>query len=343
MSDTIGDVRSPARRGAGSRRRQRRKGWRAASFSGAVALVVSLWAAHGVPETVGEDELAEVHELAEVRAPMNELPISPREATPAALDEEDAPDDSAVPRPIEKSLAGEAAPRATAPVPERRARQAALDARGAPLTSVLAHLVALEGGEARVADGIGDLVVGPLVGKPDELIALLEDAHSLETHREGTTIWFDRIGHSALDFVPLQRAEIVRALEALAFPLAPGGTVQTESSGRGLVLRGDRAYLRTSLQRIALATGNDLDAFSPAGAGSYRSPKRAGADPPPTPEALVERAVLISSRFPRFVELDNGERFGIGDALAEGWRLERIGRERLVCVRDGLEAVYPLP
>ena len=152
-----------------------------------------------------------------------------------------------------------------------------LEANGAPLANVLAHLAALGGDEVRLAEDVSDLVAGPLVGSAAELITLLADAHGLTVHRDGSTLWVDREGRRVVDFVPLEKPMIVRALETLAAPLAPGGSVQVEASGRGLVLSGSRAYVRTSLARIAMATGAVVEPARPS-VPDARSPPPGRAD-----------------------------------------------------------------
>ena len=159
--------------------------------------------------------------------------------------------------------AARAAPRPRAGPPE-----VVLEASEAPLESVLSHLARVEGGEARVAEDIRDRVSGDLVGAAPDLIALLVEAHGLELYRDGALLWFDREGRTVVDFVPLARPDIARALSILAAPLAPGGTVQVEASERGLVLSGTRAYVRTSLARITHGTGLPLDADPSPGSGS---------------------------------------------------------------------------
>jgi len=217
------------------------------------------------------------------------------------------------------------------------ASEVVLGADGAPLASVLAHLASFEGGEARVAEDIPDKVSGPLVGEAAVLIGLLVDAHRLTLYREGRTLWFDREGRTVVDFVPLDRPVIVRALEALAAPVAPGGTVQVEASGRGLVLSGTRAYVRTSLARIALATGVAVEPDTPRGRDTrVPLPGLARAVSAVGGEALAERIVLVSSSPPRFVQLDDGTRLEIGATLVDGRRLRAIERERLVFENEGV-------
>ena len=63
----------------------------------------------------------------------------------------------------------------------------------------------------------------------------------------------------------------------------------------------------------------------------------------PTSEALVARAVLVSSAEPRYVELDDGTRIAVGTALADGYRVAGIERGRLVLERDGTVTTRALP
>lgn len=220
----------------------------------------------------------------------------------------------------------------------------ALRASGAPLGDVLAHLAAVAGGRARVADDIADRVSGSLVGDATSLVALLVDAHGLELHRDGETLWFDREGRTVVDFVPLSRSMIVTALETLAAPVAPGGTVQVEASGRGLVLSGTRGYVRTSLARIAMATGAEVEPAARADADARAPlPGLEQAVDVADEDALAERVVLVSARPPRYVQLEDGTRLVVGSTLADGRRLTAIERERLVFDDGEAETALALP
>ena len=219
-----------------------------------------------------------------------------------------------------------------------------LQANGAPLGDVLVHLAAIDGEEARLGDDVSDRVSGGLVGQASSLIALLVDAHGLSLHRDGRTLWLDREGRTVVDFVPLDRPMIVRALQTLAAPVAPGGTVQVEASERGLVLSGSRAYVRTSLARIAMATGA---AVEPAPVADVNArvplPGLSRAIELPNEASLASRIVLVSARPPRFVQLDDGTRLVEGSVLLDGRRLATIERERLVFDAGGLETALALP
>jgi len=216
------------------------------------------------------------------------------------------------------------------------ASDAVLEMRGAPLASVLDHLAAIEGGEAHVDDSVTDTLDGSLVGEPGELMRLLIESHHLELFQDGDNYWFDRPGRTIVDFVPLQKSDIVLALRALAAPVAPGGTVQVEASERGLVLNGSRAYVRTSLARIALATGKAVE--PPRFASGHGDEEKAL----PPISALAGRVVLLSPTEPAFAELDDGTRLSVGDTLEDGRQLATIERQRMVFRREGEEAAFTL-
>lgn len=249
-----------------------------------------------------------------------------------------------------------------------------LRAEDAPLVSVLEYLAGMNGMEARVGGDIRDHVSGRLAGEIDELIELLVDTHGLSVFRDDSTVWFDREGRRVVDFVRLDESELERARTALSRPPAVGGNAVADASGRGLVLSGTRAYVQSSLERIALATrasgveerGTDgdtipdlaaaLTATEPTSASSppiaaapsaiprpSRIGRRLSLDEPNTSEVLGARIALVSSREPHAVALEDGTWFVPGDTLPNGHRIVTIERDELLLERNGIGTLVALP
>lgn len=265
------------------------------------------------------------------------------------------------------ALAGESRWRPSEPA-EADGRRVELRATDARLASALEHLAAVDGLEAHVSDSIGDRVAGRLSGTSEELRELLVDTHGLSVYRDGERVWFDREGQRVVDFVRLDKAELVEALTALSRPVGVGGTAVVDASGQGLVLSGTRAYVQTSLDRIALALGRETDEEDARGAPptlAAASPARRAAPPdvagalfaatweedtrrlpledPATERTLGARIVLVSSRAPRAVVLEDGERLAPGETLPAGHRIVAIEREVLLLERDGVQTLVSLP